>query len=271
MRVSGFENIAGPIGNLAGINMSGFDINKRPGALGGRSGAQLKGIYEGGTQQNQQLNEELKNRGIMERGVKLPLVQGGPSPLGNAGFFEGQQFLAQSSPGGQNIGNVGGMMQPPQEFIPMEGFEGYGSPQPTGPSPDQLKALQTYDNAKQKKDAQNAALLRQGIESRNQMLEASPVSRKPVYLDINAVPQGLESIGAGARLDLGRNQDLNFGGTFTPGYTEQGVQIPQGYTLKAGYGTPSLDVNVNFREGRRGLGPQQGGGFGAEAMYNTRF
>ena len=110
MRVSGFENIAGPIGNLAGINMSGFDINKRPGALGGRSGAQLKGIYEGGTQQNQQLNEELKNRGIMDRGVKLPLVQGGPSPLGNAGFFEGQQFLAQSSPGGQNIGNVGGML-----------------------------------------------------------------------------------------------------------------------------------------------------------------
>ena len=95
MRVSGFENIAGPIGNLAGINMSGFDINKRPGALGGRSGEQLKGIYEGGTQQNQQLNEELKNRGIMPRGVNLPLVQGGLSPLGNAGFFEGQQFLAQ--------------------------------------------------------------------------------------------------------------------------------------------------------------------------------
>jgi hypothetical protein len=35
--------------------------------------------------------------------------------------------------------------------------------------------------------------------------------------------------------------------------------------------TVVYNVNVNYREGRRGLGPQQGGGFGAEAMYNTRF
>ena len=101
MRVSGFENIPGAPGNLlAGINMSGFDINKRPGALGG---------------------------------------------------FNFNTLLAQASPGGQNIGNVGGMMGPLQDVTPMSGFEGYGSPQPTGPSPDQLKALQTYDNAKQKK------------------------------------------------------------------------------------------------------------------------
>lgn len=174
MRVSGFENIAGPIGNLAGINMSGFDINKRPGALGGRAGEQPKGIYEGGTQQNQQLNEELKNRGIMPRGVNLPLVQGGPAPLENAGFFEGQnintfqntfsnpflaenqgpstpvkyypdankgqggylpnrgagypanvrpkgqQFLAQSFPGGQNIGNVGGLAYLENPFNPAD-------------------------------------------------------------------------------------------------------------------------------------------------------
>lgn len=184
---------------------------------------------------------------------------------------EENTFLAQAFPGGQNIGNVGGMMQPPQEFTPMANFEGYGPPQPTGPSPEQLKALQVYDAAKQQKEAQNAAILQQGIQARNEMLEKSPTSSKPLYLDINAVPTGLESVGAGAKVDLGRNQNLNFGGMFTPGYAEQGVQIPQGYTLKAGYGTPSLDVNVNFREGRRGLGPQQGGGFGAEAMYNTRF
>jgi hypothetical protein len=267
MKVSGFENIAGAIGNLGGVDQ----ISQRV------YGPIEKGMH------NRPKYGRLTTPDVYM--APYPYTPPGETPEffplgGNSrtGFrFEAglpsrsEMLLAQSSPGGQNIGNVGGMMQPPQEFIPMEGFEGYGSPQPTGPSPDQLKALQTYDNAKQKKDAQNAALLRQGIEARNQMLEASPVSRKPVYLDINAVPQGLESIGAGARLDLGRNQNLNFGGMFTPGYTEQGVEIPQGYTLKAGYGTPSLDVNVNFREGRRGLGPQQGGGFGAEAMYNTRF
>lgn len=259
--IGGYDNINGIGGNRAGILYAGnpfgagFVIPKgktsgQP-VMPGENPADINSVY--GRPGPQPMSNPIQPR--------LPM----------AFVPEENTFLAQAFPGGQNIGNVGGMMQPPQEFIPMESFEGYGSPQPTGPSPDQLKALQTYDNAKQKKDAQNAALLRQGIEARNQMLEASPVSRKPVYLDINAVPQGLESIGAGARLDLGRNQNLNFGGMFTPGYTEQGVEIPQGYTLKAGYGTPSLDVNVNFREGRRGLGPQQGGGFGAEAMYNTRF
>jgi hypothetical protein len=253
MRVSGFENIPGAPGNLlAGINMSGFDINNSFLA------------------ENQGPSTPVKYYPDANKG------QGGYLPNRGAGYPanvrpKGQRFLAQAFPGGQNIGNVGGMMQPPQEFIPMTNFEGYGPPQPTGPSPEQLKALQVYDAAKQQKEAQNAAILQQGIQARNEMLEKSPTSSKPIYLDINAVPQGLESIGAGARLDLGRNQNLNFGGTFTPGYAEQGVQIPQGYTLKAGYGTPSLDVNVNFREGRRGLGPQQGGGFGAEAMYNTRF
>jgi hypothetical protein len=66
MRVSGFQNVPGAPGNLqAGINMSGFDINKRPGTLGGRAGEQLKG---------------------------------GPSPLGNAGFFEGQNINTFQTP-----------------------------------------------------------------------------------------------------------------------------------------------------------------------------
>ena len=201
---------------------------------------------------------------------KAPMAFGGGAP----GIF-----LAQAFPGGQDIGNVGGMMQPPQEFIPMTNFEGYGPPQPTGPSPEQLKALQVYDAAKQQKKAQDATLLQQGIQARNQMLEKKSTSSKPVYLDINAVPTGLESVGAGARLDIGRNQNLNLEGMYTPGYTEQGVPIPEGYTIKAGYNTPSLDVNVNYRNYRRGMGPQGGGGFdpqgggsfGAEAMYNRRF
>ena len=52
------------------------------------------------------------------------------NPFG-VGGFNFNPLLAQASPGGQNIGNVGGMMGPLPDFTPMENFEGYGSPQPT--------------------------------------------------------------------------------------------------------------------------------------------
>lgn len=68
-----------------------FDINRTPGALGGRSGEQLQRLYEGGTQQNQQLNDELQRRGIMPgSGPQLPMAMGssqGFPPMGNAGFL----------------------------------------------------------------------------------------------------------------------------------------------------------------------------------------
>ena len=83
-----------------------FDINRAPGALGGRSGEQLKRLYEGGTQQNQQLNEELLRRGIMPgSGPQLPLAFGagqGLTPMGNAGFFYGPQLGQDIPPGYQN-------------------------------------------------------------------------------------------------------------------------------------------------------------------------
>ena len=78
-----------------------FDINRRPGTLGGRTGEQLKRLYEGGTQQNEKLNEELRNRGIMPgSGPQLPLAFGGGSNfaignaagVANAQFFNGPQF-----------------------------------------------------------------------------------------------------------------------------------------------------------------------------------
>lgn len=73
----GGANVPGAPGNLLAGGPS-FDINRRSGALGGRSGEQLKRLYEGGTQQNEQLNKELIERGIMPRGgPKLPLVQNG--------------------------------------------------------------------------------------------------------------------------------------------------------------------------------------------------
>lgn len=105
LRYSGMSSVPGapgifdPGGLIAG-NPS-FDINRTPGALGGRSGEQLKRLYEGGTQQNQQLNDELKRRGIMPGGPQLPLafqsnIQGTPmgnmAGLANAQFYMGPQL-----------------------------------------------------------------------------------------------------------------------------------------------------------------------------------
>ena len=269
--IGGYDNINGIGGNRAGMLYAGnpfgagFVIPKGKASgqpvMPGENPADINSVY--GRPGPQPMPNPIQPR--------LPMAFGGGSDF--------NMLLAQAFPGGQDIGNVGGMMAPPQNFTPMSGFEEYGSPQPMGPSPDQLKALETYDAAKQQKKAQDATLLQQGIQARNQMLEKKSTSSKPVYLDINAVPTGLESVGAGARLDIGRNQNLNLEGMYTPGYTEQGVPIPEGYTIKAGYNTPSLDVNVNYRNYRRGMGPQGGGGFdpqgggsfGAEAMYNRRF
>jgi hypothetical protein len=112
----GESNVPGAPGNLFAGTPS-FDINRRPGSLGGRSGEQLKRLYEGGTQQNEKLNEELRNRGIMPgAGPQLPLASNQPFgfPMGNAAgvanaqFFEGAQ-LAQAYPGGQPVGNVAGL------------------------------------------------------------------------------------------------------------------------------------------------------------------
>ena len=69
-----------------------FDINRSAGPLGQRPGEQLKRLYEGGTQQNQQLNEELRRRGLMP-GPQLPMASiNGQVPMGNAGFFAGPQY-----------------------------------------------------------------------------------------------------------------------------------------------------------------------------------
>jgi hypothetical protein len=69
-----------PMGQMAGS--PSFDINQRPGAMGGRSGEQLKRIYEGGTKGNEQLNEELRRRGIMPGGPRLPMAMGMGAGMG---------------------------------------------------------------------------------------------------------------------------------------------------------------------------------------------
>jgi hypothetical protein len=50
-----------------------FDINKSSGALGKRTGEQLKRLEESGLK-NKQLDEELKRRGLKSTGISLPPV-----------------------------------------------------------------------------------------------------------------------------------------------------------------------------------------------------
>jgi len=97
IRYYGEQNVPGAPGQALVAGSPSFDINRRSGTLGGRSGEQLKRLYEGGTQQNEKLNEELRQRNILPRGVNLPLAQlppgmpgaGGMAPMGNAGALGG--------------------------------------------------------------------------------------------------------------------------------------------------------------------------------------
>jgi hypothetical protein len=94
LRLGGEAGVPGAPGNLFAGGPS-FDINRVPGALGGRSGEQLRRLYEGGTRQNEQLNEELKRRGIMPgTGPQLPLSM---------------QMYNQMLPGA--AGNIAGLSQ----------------------------------------------------------------------------------------------------------------------------------------------------------------
>ena len=103
MFYGGMTNVPGAPGNLMAGGTS-FDINRTPGALGGRSGEQLRRLYEGGTQQNEQLNEELRRRGIMPgAGPQLPMAYGSsnlPGAIGNMGGINAQLF------GGPQLGQM---------------------------------------------------------------------------------------------------------------------------------------------------------------------
>lgn len=107
-QMQGEINVPGAAGNLAaGLS---FPINRTPGALGGRTGEQLKRIYQGGTQENKQLNDELLKRGIMPgSGPQLPQVFNSlPGAVGNmgamlnAGLYGGPQLGMQVPQGFQN-------------------------------------------------------------------------------------------------------------------------------------------------------------------------
>lgn len=149
MFYGGESNVPGAPGNLL-AGAPSFDIRRSAGALGGRSGEQLRRLYEGGTQQNQQLNEELMKRGIMPgSGPQLPMAfgssnlpgaAGNMAGMANAQFFDGPQ-LGQVAPHGS-----------PQRMQPREYLDknmpayppGYGPPskQPQSQPPEPFNPTQ---------------------------------------------------------------------------------------------------------------------------------
>ena len=144
MRVSGLANIPGAPGNLEFFNTQRMQP-RLPTAFGGSEAEpQVANAFTDWLFGKKSLSD------IVAPGVDRTL-KGAPDPTrinGSPGIRDTQNkqqqiidqlrkgqsfvpeentFLTQAFPGGQNIGNVGGMMQPPQ---------------PTGLSPEQLKALQ---------------------------------------------------------------------------------------------------------------------------------
>lgn len=105
------------------------------------------------------------------------------------------------------------------------------------------------------------------------MMEMGPrFGPRPLNVDINAVDDRLESVGGSANIQLDRDQMLRLGGSFSPGFTDsRGIQNPQGYQLYGEYTTPSLGVNVNYRNTRGN--PSAIGGLSGEvqAGFKGRF
>lgn len=132
--------------------------------------------------------------------------------------------------------------------------------------------MQGPSNDDQERRRQEA--LRQQMEQRKQQMMAARASQlegpmnfsrpQPVNLDVDATESGIEKLGGTAVIDLDGNQRVRVGGAFMPGYQEDGVSVPSTYRIEAGYQTPGLNVNVNYRPRRRGggMGPGGPGGFG---------
>ena len=84
------------------------------------------------------------------------------------------------------------------------------------------------------------------------MMQMGPqFGQKPFNLNVNAVNDRLESVGGSANIQLDQNQLLQLGGSFNPAFTdEMGMQNPQGYQLYGRYTTPSVGIDVNYRNTR---------------------
>lgn len=98
----GERNVPGAVGNIGGTANSflagnpSFDVNKGPGALGGRSEEQIRRLLQS-TPNNQQLLEEMKRRGITPSGgPQLPLAG---SPFGSSNLAGATAQMNPGQPG----------------------------------------------------------------------------------------------------------------------------------------------------------------------------
>jgi hypothetical protein len=166
-------------------------------------------------------------------------------------------------PAGENLGNAAVFGGLGGGIVPMPGFD--PGMVPAAPSPGEIQR-----KLKEERDRQ---LAEQSRQSRDQAINMpfNYQRPQPLVLDINAVEGGLESIGGVANIELDKNQKLTLGGTYMPGYSEQGVPVDMSYRVEAGYSTPSMGINVNYRP-RRNMGyGMSGGGLGAGLNLRQSF
>lgn len=163
-------------------------------------------------------------------------------------------------PAGEVLGNG-------SQFTPMPGF--VPGMETTGPTADDLRR-----QIEEQKREQQKQLIQQKILERDAYLNQplNYATPQPVNLDINAVEGGVESLGGSAVIQLDPNQKIKLSGRYMPGYSEQGVNVPQAYRVEAGYETPGFRVNLNYQPRRQaGYGMPGMGGFGGSMGINRQF
>jgi hypothetical protein len=163
-------------------------------------------------------------------------------------------------PPGETLGNGG-------QFVPMPGFD----PGMMGPSEEDLRRQQE-EMERQQEEMRRQQILQNAVMQREAVVGA-PLNfnrPQPLTFDVNAVENGVESVGGTLNLPIDKSQQFRIGGIYMPGYSEQSVPIPQTYRVEAGYNTPSFGVNVNYRP-RRTMGMGMGGGLGGMMNFNQRF
>ncbi len=241
-------NYGSSVGNQAGMESGAGRLAGSPGYMPSEKDIQDRLFRRGmETDKGRQIQENIRR-----------IRESFPASLGGV-------KTAQAIPGAP--GNFGGLDQVGMSdagggMIPMPGFGG-GEMMP-------MPGFAPSDPAQQQK-MREKAIQDQRMQERTAAL-TSPINYNrptPLNIDVDAVPGALEKIGGSAVIQLDPSQKIRLGGAFLPGYQEQGVPIPQEYRVEAGYSTPSLGVNVNYRPRRQGS--PLGGGMGGNIDFKMPF